>query len=37
MLKSEKFVARAARHYFISYTIGWMLNTFEVNGAEIEA
>jgi hypothetical protein len=37
MLKREKFVARAARHSFISYTIGWMLKTLEVNGAEIDA
>jgi len=37
MLNSEKFVANAARHYFINSTIGWMLKTLEVNGAEIEA
>lgn len=37
MLNNEKLVAKAALHYFINSTIGWMLNTFEVNGADIEA
>ena len=37
MLNKEKLVANAARHYLINSTIGWMLNTLEVNGAEIEA
>jgi hypothetical protein len=37
MLKREKFVARPARHYFISYTIEEIFATCEVNGADIEA
>lgn len=37
MLKSEKLVARPARHYLITYTIELMLVTCEVKGAEIEA
>jgi hypothetical protein len=37
MLKSEKFVARPARHSFINSTTAEMLITFEVKGAEIEA
>lgn len=37
MLKREKFVARPARHYFISSTIEEMLVICEVKGADIEA
>ena len=37
MLKREKLVARPALHYFNNSTTAEMLNTFEVNGAEIEA
>lgn len=37
ILKREKFVASPARHYFISYTIDFMLVTCDVKGAEIDA
>lgn len=37
MLKSEKFVAKPARHSFINSTTAEIFITFEVKGAEIEA
>jgi hypothetical protein len=37
MLKSEKFVASPARHYFMSSTMEEMLATWEVNGADMDA
>jgi hypothetical protein len=37
MLNNAKFVAKPARHSFISYTIDEMFATCDVKGAEIEA